>query len=41
MSSSILHSTGCFVMQAGQSIGWTGFTWDNHLFPDPKGFLDW
>lgn len=28
-------------IQAGQQIGWTGFTWDNHLFPNPKGFLDW
>ena len=27
--------------QAGQSIGWTGFTWDKHLFPDPVAFLDW
>ena len=27
--------------QAGQQIGWTGFTWDPHLFPDPKQFLDW
>ena len=27
--------------QAGQRKGWTGFTWDKHLFPDPKGFLDW
>jgi hypothetical protein len=27
--------------QAGMSIGWTGFTWDRHLFPDPKGFLNW
>ncbi|KAL5486960.1 hypothetical protein EMCRGX_G019505 [Ephydatia muelleri] len=27
--------------QAGQTIGWTGFTWDQHLFPNPKGFLDW
>ena len=27
--------------QAGQSIGWTGFTWDRHLFPNPKGFLEW
>jgi len=27
--------------QAGQKIGWSGFTWDNRLFPDPKGFLDW
>ena len=26
---------------AGQTIGWTGFTWDKHLFPDPKMFLDW
>ena len=22
-------------------MGWTGFTWDKHLFPDPKMFLDW
>lgn len=27
--------------QAGQTIGWTGFTWDSNLFPNPKGFLDW
>jgi alpha-glucosidase len=27
--------------QAGESIGWTGFTWDEHLFPDPQAFLDW
>ena len=26
---------------AGQIIGWTGFTWDKHLFPNPKMFLDW
>ena len=27
--------------QAGQPIGWTGFTWDPALFPNPKPFLDW
>ncbi|TYZ59127.1 hypothetical protein PybrP1_000052 [[Pythium] brassicae (nom. inval.)] len=27
--------------QAGQSKGWTGLTWDKHLFPDPKQFLTW
>ncbi|XP_065915296.1 alpha-xylosidase BoGH31A-like isoform X1 [Dysidea avara] len=27
--------------QSGHSIGWTGFTWDKHLFPDASGFLDW
>ena len=27
--------------QAGESIGWTGFTWDKHLFPNPKAFLLW
>lgn len=27
--------------QAGQRIGWTGFSWDRHLFPNPKKFLDW
>jgi alpha-glucosidase (family GH31 glycosyl hydrolase) len=21
--------------------GWTGFTWDTNLFPDPEGFLSW
>lgn len=21
--------------------GWTGYTWNRELFPDPKGFLDW
>jgi len=42
----MLHRIGiiysmCFMVQAGEQIGWTGFTWDNHLFPNPKGFLDW
>ena len=27
--------------QANQTIGWTGFTWDPALFPQPKKFLDW
>jgi alpha-glucosidase len=27
--------------QAGQTLGWTGYTWDRNYFPDPKGFLDW
>lgn len=27
--------------QAGQQKGWTGFTWDKNLFPDPKQFLTW
>eukprot|EP01136_Pigoraptor_vietnamica_P002158 Opistho-1_new@29725 len=27
--------------QAGQQIGWTGFTWDPKLFPNPRKFLDW
>ncbi|KAE9636249.1 DUF5110 domain-containing protein [Defluviitalea raffinosedens] len=21
--------------------GWTGYTWNKELFPDPKGFMDW
>lgn len=21
--------------------GWTGYTWNRKLFPDPKGFMDW
>lgn len=27
--------------QAGQPLGWTGYTWDPAIFPDPKGFLAW
>ena len=27
--------------QAGEQMGWTGFTWDKHLFPNAKGFLSW
>lgn len=27
--------------QAGQSLGWTGYTWDKNYFPDPSGFLRW
>lgn len=23
----------------GQSVGWTGYTWNRDLFPDPEGFL--
>lgn len=26
--------------QAGETLGWTGYTWNPLLFPDPKGFLD-
>ncbi len=25
----------------GESIGWTGYTWNRSLFPDPGGFLQW
>ncbi len=25
----------------GQLVGWTGFTWNRSLFPDPAGFLHW
>ena len=24
-----------------QSVGWTGYTWNRALFPDPEGFIDW
>ncbi len=24
-----------------ESTGWTGFTWNRNLFPDPPGFLGW
>jgi len=27
--------------QAGQLLGWTGYTWDRNYFPDPQGFLAW
>jgi len=27
--------------QAGQSLGWTGYTWDRAYFPDPDAFLGW
>ena len=27
--------------QAGQLLGWTGYTWDRNYFPDPVGFLAW
>lgn len=27
--------------QAGQPLGWTGYTWDKNYFPDPEGFLAW
>jgi len=25
----------------GEMIGWTGYSWNNQLFPQPKKFLDW
>jgi len=24
-----------------ESKGWTGYTWNRDLFPDPQGFIDW
>jgi alpha-glucosidase len=27
--------------QARQSLGWTGYSWNKLLFPDPDQFLDW
>ncbi len=24
-----------------ESSGWTGYTWNNDLFPDPRGFMAW
>ena len=27
--------------QANQTIGWTGYTFDPHLFPNPSAFLAW
>ena len=28
------------VDQSNGLLGWTGYTWDKHLFPDPTAFLD-
>jgi alpha-glucosidase (family GH31 glycosyl hydrolase) len=28
-------------MPDGGAYGWTGYTWNRGLFPDPKKFLDW
>ena len=27
--------------QSNEGLGWTGYTWNNLLFPDPDQFLDW
>jgi alpha-glucosidase (family GH31 glycosyl hydrolase) len=27
--------------QAGERIGWTGFTWNKKYFPSPEKFLEW
>ena len=27
--------------QAGQRLGWTGYTWNRNYFPDPAAFLSW
>jgi alpha-glucosidase (family GH31 glycosyl hydrolase) len=27
--------------QSGHTLGWTGYTWDKTLFPDPPEFLSW
>jgi alpha-glucosidase len=27
--------------QAGQTLGWTGYTWDKNYFPDPTSLLRW
>ena len=27
--------------RAGQPLGWTGYSWDYELFPNPPEFLDW
>jgi len=30
------------IVQTGnRSVGWTGYTWNRELFPDPEGFLTW
>ncbi len=27
--------------EVGQRIGWTGYTWQKELFPNPDNFLEW
>ncbi len=27
--------------QSGHTLGWTGYSWNRTLFPDPEGFLGW
>jgi alpha-glucosidase (family GH31 glycosyl hydrolase) len=27
--------------QSGHRVGWTGYTWNKNLFPDPPSFLKW
>ena len=27
--------------QSGHTLGWTGYSWNRALFPDPEGFLKW
>lgn len=27
--------------QAGQRLGWTGYSWDPNYFPNPSAFLEW
>ena len=29
------------VDQSGNRLGWSGYTWDPRLFPNPEGFLAW
>ena len=29
-----------YVGNPATNLGWTGYTWNKNLFPDPKGFLD-
>ena len=29
------------VKTGNQSVGWTGYTWNKELFPDPKAFIAW
>lgn len=30
------------IVQTGnQSVGWTGYTWNNELFPDPQALITW
>lgn len=35
------HDTYGISGRKGNMVGWTGYTWNNNLFPSPQKFIDW